>query len=87
MDAAVAEAFAKLKLLKVFDFYKTRVLTPEQEDRVQFICDRYLNAFPQERESIRSLVTPESRFYFSCTPEPRRSSQLENETRKKSSKA
>jgi hypothetical protein len=64
MDAAVDEAFAKLKLLKVFDFYKTGVLTPEQEDWVLFICDRYLSGSPQERESIRSLVTPEMSFLF-----------------------
>jgi hypothetical protein len=64
MDAAVAEVFAKLRLLKVFDFYKTRALTPEQQDWVQLICDRYLQASTQGRESIRSLVTPEISFLF-----------------------
>jgi len=29
--SAIDETFAKLKLLKVFDFYKTRVLTQEQQ--------------------------------------------------------
>jgi hypothetical protein len=32
---AIEEAFAKLKLLKVFDFYETRVLTQEQQGWVQ----------------------------------------------------
>jgi hypothetical protein len=60
----IEESFAKLKLLKVFDFYKTRVLAREQQGWVQFICDRYLNASPYERESIHSLVTPETSFLF-----------------------
>ncbi len=42
VDATIEETFAKLRLLKVFDFYKTRVLTQEQQGLVQFICDRYL---------------------------------------------
>jgi hypothetical protein len=46
---AIEEAFAKLKLLKVFDFYETRVLTQEQQGWVQFICDQYFRALPDER--------------------------------------
>lgn len=64
MDVAIEEAFAKLKLLKVFDFYKTRVLTQEQQGWVQFICDRYVRALPDERASIHSMVTPEISFLF-----------------------
>jgi len=60
----IEETFAKLKLLKVFDFYKTRVLTQEQQGWMQFICDHYLNALPGERAKIRSMVTPEISFLF-----------------------
>ena len=60
----VEETFARLKLLKVFDFYKTRVLTQEQQGWVQFICDHYLRALPDERASIHSMVTPEISFLF-----------------------
>jgi hypothetical protein len=62
--SAVEEAFAKLKLLKVFDFYKTRALTQEQQGWVQFICDHYLRALPDERARIHSMVTPEISFLF-----------------------
>jgi hypothetical protein len=64
VDAAIEEAFAKLKLLEVFEFHKTRVLAPEQRGWVQFVCDRYLNGLPYERKSIHSLVTPEISFIF-----------------------
>jgi hypothetical protein len=64
VDAALEETFAKLKLLKVFDFCKTRVLTQEQRGWVESICDRYLRALPHERASIHSMVTPESSFLF-----------------------
>jgi hypothetical protein len=64
VDAAIEETFANLRLLKVFDFYKTRVLTQEQQGWVQFICDRYLRALPDERASIHSMVTPETSFLF-----------------------
>ena len=62
--SAIDETFAKLKLLKVFDFYKTRVLTQEQQGWVQFICDHYLRASADERARIRSMVTPEISFLF-----------------------
>jgi hypothetical protein len=55
---AIEEAFAKLKLLTVFDFYNTRVLTQEQQGWVQFICDQYCRASPDERARINSMVTP-----------------------------
>jgi hypothetical protein len=61
---AIEETFAKLKLLKVYDFYKTRVLTQEQQGWVQFICDHYLRALPDERARIHSMVTPEISFLF-----------------------
>jgi len=61
---AIEEIFAKLRLLKVFDFYKTRVLTQEQQGWVQFICDHYLRALPDERARIHSMVTPEISFLF-----------------------
>lgn len=64
MDAAVEEAFAKLKLLKVADFYKKPVLTQEELDRIQLICDRYLVALPDERDRIHSMVKPEISFLF-----------------------
>jgi hypothetical protein len=61
---AIEGTFAKLKLLKVFDFYKTRVLTQEQQGWVQFICDHYFGALPDERARIHSMVTPEISFLF-----------------------
>ena len=61
---AIEETFAKLKLLKVFDFYKTRVLTHEQQGWVRFICDHYFGASPDERARICSMVTPEISFLF-----------------------
>jgi hypothetical protein len=63
MDAA-REVFAKLKLLKVFDFYHTPSLTSEQQGWLQLVCDLYLDASPEERGNIRSLVTPEISFLF-----------------------
>jgi hypothetical protein len=64
VDAAIEETFAKLKVLKVFDFYKTRVLTQEQQGWVESICDHYLGALPHERASIHSMITAESSFLF-----------------------
>jgi hypothetical protein len=64
VDAAIEETFAKLKLLNVFNFYKTPVLTQEQKGWLQFICDRYLTASPDERARIHSIVTPETSFLF-----------------------
>jgi hypothetical protein len=61
---AIEEAFAKLKLLKIFDFYKTRVLTQEQQGWVQFICDQYFRALPDERARINSTVTPGISYLF-----------------------
>jgi hypothetical protein len=61
---AVEETFARLKLLKVGDFYKTRVLTQEQQGWVRFICDHYFGALPDERARIHSMVTPEISFLF-----------------------
>jgi len=61
---AVEETFAKLRLLKVFDFYKTRALTQEQQGWVEFICDHYLGALPDERARILSMMTPEISFSF-----------------------
>jgi hypothetical protein len=52
MDAATEKAFAKLALLKPFDFCKARALTQEQQDWVQLICDRYLNGSVDERASV-----------------------------------
>jgi hypothetical protein len=37
MECAIGEAFAKLKLLKAYDFHKIQVLTQEQQARVQFV--------------------------------------------------
>jgi hypothetical protein len=64
VDAAIEETFAKLKLLKVFDFYKTRVLTQEQQGWVESICDHYLGALPHERATIHSMVTAKISFLF-----------------------
>jgi hypothetical protein len=64
VDTGIEETFAKLKFLKVFDFYKTRVLTQEQQGWVEFICDHYLKALPDERARIQSMVTPEISFLF-----------------------
>lgn len=64
LDAAVEEVFSKLKLLKVFDFYKTRTLTPEQQNWLQSVCDRYAKASLQERRRINALVSPETSFLF-----------------------
>ena len=61
---AIEEIFAKLKLLKVFDFYKTRSLAQEQQQWVQSICDQYLRALPSKRANIHSMVTPEISFLF-----------------------
>jgi len=52
MDAATEKAFAKLALLKPFDFRKARALTQEQRDWVQLIYDRYLNGSVDERASV-----------------------------------
>jgi hypothetical protein len=60
----VEETFARLKRLKVFDFYKTRVLTQEQQEWVQFVCDHYVRALPDERASFHSMVTPGISFLF-----------------------
>ena len=60
----IEETFAKLKLLRVFDFYKTRALTQEQQGGVQFICDHYLRALPDERARIHSMVRPDISFLF-----------------------
>lgn len=62
--STVEETFARLKLLKVFDFYKTRELTQEQREWVQFICDRYVRALPVERATIHSMMTTEVSFLF-----------------------
>ena len=64
MEALVEEIFAKLKLLKVFDFYKTRALTEEQKGWLEFLCDRYFNGSPQERKKLNSLVSPDISFLF-----------------------
>ena len=64
MDAAIQEIFAKVRLLKVLDFHKCRVLTYEQQGWLQLICDRYLVALPDAREAIRSAVAPEISFLF-----------------------
>lgn len=64
MDLALQEIFAKLKRLKVFDFYKTRTLTPEQQDWLELVCNRYIDALPEERHKVNSLVTPEISFLF-----------------------
>jgi len=61
---AIQETFARLKLLKIFDFHKTRVLTQEQQGWVEFICNQYLRALPDERKKIHSIVTPELSFLF-----------------------
>ena len=61
---AIEETFAKLKLLKVFDLYKTPALTEEQQEWVQLICDHYLRALPDERVRIHSMVTPKISFPF-----------------------
>ena len=52
MDTATERAFAKLALLKPFDFCKARALTQEQQDWVQLICDRYLNGSVDERAGV-----------------------------------
>jgi hypothetical protein len=64
MEAAVQETFRKLKLLRHFDFYKSRSLAPEQQDWLRLICDQYSDAVPEERKKINSLVTPEISFLF-----------------------
>jgi len=58
------KVFAKLKLLKAFDFYKTRTLTPEQRGWLQFVCDRYVDGSQEERRDINSFVSPEISFLF-----------------------
>ena len=60
----VEETFARLRRLKVFDFYKTRELTQEQRGCVQFICDSYVRALPDERAKIYSMMTTEISFLF-----------------------
>jgi hypothetical protein len=64
MDVAVQEIFAKLKRLKAFDFYKTRTLTAEQHDWLELVCNRYVDASPEERHRVNCLVTPEISFLF-----------------------
>jgi hypothetical protein len=63
-DSSIEEVFVKLKLLKVFDFYKTRSLTIEQQSWLETVCDEYLTTSSRERTAINSLVTPEISFLF-----------------------
>jgi hypothetical protein len=63
-SCTIEQAFARLKLLKPFDFQKRPVLTQEQQEWVQVICDRYIGALPDERARFRSMITPEISFLF-----------------------
>jgi len=58
------EIFGKLKLLKIFDFYKSRKLTDEQERWLDILCHAYLVGPPRERTEINGMVESRISFLF-----------------------
>ena len=58
------EIFGKLKSLKIFDFYKSRKLTEEQELWLETLCQFYLVAPGPDRLKISGMVDRNISFLF-----------------------
>jgi hypothetical protein len=58
------DIFGKLKLLKIFDFYKSRKLTEEQTQWLDALCRFYLVCSPRERAEINRRVESKISFLF-----------------------
>jgi len=64
LDLTVEEIFTKLRSLKVFDFYKSRALSPEQLIWLLSLCNLYIVGSSEERRRISALVDSKISFLF-----------------------
>lgn len=64
MNDSIVELFANIRPLKIFDFYKTRSLAPQQKTWMKVICDTYATSSEGDRKRIEEQVSQNISFLF-----------------------